>query len=92
MSSQITIEDLRYIVAQQYKPKEGSSASSRYMNQFWRYVNNARAFSAKDAYGWLYDTSDDIYNEAMRPTGIPYGRQLGREDILYYDETNKFRT
>jgi len=91
MSGQITIDDLRYIVAQQYKPKDESSSSSKYMNTFWRYVNNARAFSAKDAYGWLYSTSDDLYNEANRNSGIPYGKKLGREDLLYYDETQKFR-
>ena len=90
MSTQITIEDLRYVVAQQYKPKAGSGGNE-YANTFWKYMNNLRSLTGKDYYDWFYNTSDMIYDETSRTTGIPSRRPMGVEDMLYYDISNKFR-
>jgi len=86
MSLQITIEDLRYIVAQQYKSKDTSDKS--YLNLLLRYINNIRSLSGKDYYNYMYNTGE----ETMRSSGIPKRKSMNRDDMLYYDTTNKFRS
>jgi len=88
MSSQITIEDLRYIVSQQYKSKD---ATETYFNSLLRYANNITSLTGKDYYDTIYNTSDYIADEATRSTGIPSRHPINTEDMLYYDKTFRFK-
>jgi hypothetical protein len=88
MSSQITIEELRYIVSQQYKPKTGGVGSQ--FDSFLKMANGLWNTSSKDYANWFYDSTANIADESLRTSGIPRRKALGYDELAYYDPTQKY--
>jgi hypothetical protein len=88
MASQITIEDLRYIISQQYKPKSGTSSSQ--LNSYLNAANSLWNTSSQDYAGWFYDFSAYAADESSRTSGVPRRRALSIDELAYYDPTAKY--
>ena len=87
MASQITIEDLRYIVSQQYKPKDGASSQS---NSYLKTASRLWNTTSRDYASWFYDFSEYAADESLRTSGIPRRRALTKDEMTYYDTTEKY--
>jgi hypothetical protein len=88
MSSQISIEDLRFIISKQYSSNKYSSISSSYLNTLLKYTSDLRSMSGKEYYDIMMDASQDIMQKS---SGIPAKQMLGKDDMLYYDITKEFK-
>lgn len=87
MSTQITIEDLRYIISQQYKPKAGTESQ---LSSLLKTANGLWNTSSKGYADWFYNTSMHVADESLRTSGIPRRKPLGYDELAYYDPSKKY--
>ena len=86
MSQQITIEDLRYVINEQYPRTKEKPGLDRFMDRLEKYRRKNR----KQLQDELQGISLDYWRKnVMSNNNIPRGKPLTESDMLYVDKTPK---